>query len=113
MDEQFYKKVGKKYVKVGYSDRFEITNCAEGIWLVINRPGSKSAECIQQIGEIPSVYPYANLAMHKEKMVSSVLEYYKQKGQELFDKLQTSHGAWELVEKILKDLAKDLKPSKN
>jgi len=57
---QLYKKEGKKYKKIGYSDGFNGFP-REGIWIVYNKPGVKSTSCIAQVGEFEDL-DYKHLA---------------------------------------------------
>jgi len=41
----------------------------DGIWLVQTTPSSKSAACIVQIDELPSVYPFAQMAVSADDLV--------------------------------------------
>lgn len=50
MSEQLYKKVGRKYIPIGYSDGFTGFP-SEGIWVVFDTPGRKSMSCIGKVGE--------------------------------------------------------------
>ena len=54
MNEQVYKKVGRKYVQLGYSDGFDGFP-SEGIWAVYSRPGCKSSTCIASVGSIKPI----------------------------------------------------------
>lgn len=56
MNEQVYKKVGRRYVPVGYSDGW-IGFPSDGIWIVESKPGHKSEECMLKIGEVQDMRP--------------------------------------------------------
>lgn len=74
MKEQIYKKVGRKYIPVGYSDGWSGFP-TEGIWLVQNKPGCKSSECIIKIDELESMKPAINLILgYKDKIVDYVMD---------------------------------------
>lgn len=61
-----YKKVGRKYVPIGYSDNFNGFP-SEGLWVVYNKPGVKSSSCIAQAGQFQPI-DYSLLAsMIKER----------------------------------------------
>ena len=45
MNEQIYKKKGRKYIPLGYMDGF-MGFPSEGIWVVYDKPGSHSSTCI-------------------------------------------------------------------
>lgn len=67
MSEQLYKKKGRKYIPIGYSDGFTGFP-TEGIWVVYDRPSAKSMTCIAQVGEFqPIDYELlGNLVAEKE-----------------------------------------------
>ena len=54
MDGQLYKKVGRKYVPIGYSDNFNGFP-SEGLWVVYNKSGVKSYSCIAQAGQFQPI----------------------------------------------------------
>lgn len=71
MNEQVFKKRGRRYVPIGYSDGFTGFP-ADGIWLVIQEDGKKSSECIMRIGEMQDLRPTVDLiANHRD----DILEY--------------------------------------
>lgn len=67
MDGQLYKKVGRRYIPIGYSDNFNGFP-TEGIWVVYGKPGVESSSCIAQVGQFePIDYNLlANLIKEKE-----------------------------------------------
>jgi len=69
MDQQVYKKVGRKYVPIGYSDGWSGFP-SDGIWIVQTKPGVKSSECIMKLGELENFQPAINLILgYKDKMI--------------------------------------------
>jgi len=54
MNIQFYRKDGRKYIPVGYSNGFTGFPC-EGLWAVYSKPGIKSEKCIASVGEIKPI----------------------------------------------------------
>ena len=54
MNNQLYKKEGRKYVPIGYSDGFTGFP-SDGLWAVYTRPGCKSESCIAFAGKIKPV----------------------------------------------------------
>lgn len=56
MKTQVYKKVGRKYVPVGYSDGWSGFP-ADGIWVVQTTDAAKSMECMMRIGEVQDMRP--------------------------------------------------------
>lgn len=105
-DDQFYKKINGRYKPVGWSDRPAMY--AEGIWLVIRHEGRDSKSCIQRIGELPSVYPYANLIRHADDISEIIQNYFETKHQNLIEHGRTAYGARELTDEILKTLGAKL-----
>lgn len=75
MKEQVYKKVGKRYVPIGYSDGWSGFP-AEGLWAVYSKPGVNSSSCIAFAGEIkPIDYSlFASLIANKEDDCLRALE---------------------------------------
>ena len=76
MEEQLYKKKGRRYIPIGYSDNFNGFP-AEGIWVVYSTPGAESSSCIAQVGqfELIDYKQLANLIKEKEdECVKAVLE---------------------------------------
>jgi hypothetical protein len=75
MSEQLYKKEGRKYIPIGYSDGFTGFP-ADGLWIVYTRPGCKSETCIAQVGKIKSIdYSLmASLIVNKEDECLKALE---------------------------------------
>ena len=66
MKGQVYKKEGKRYIQLGYSDGFTGFPC-DGIWAVYTKPGCRSQSCIAQVGNFIPV-DYTKLAsLIKEK----------------------------------------------
>ena len=60
MNQQLYKKEGRRYIPIGYSDGFTGFP-TEGIWIVYNKPGVKSSSCIAKVGEFQDI-DYSKLA---------------------------------------------------
>lgn len=69
MSEQYYTKKGRRYIPVGYQwEGFP----ADGIWLVHRRPYHKSDRWITRIGDVPSLFPFAQMQVSQED-ISRVL----------------------------------------
>ena len=66
---QIYKKIGKRYKKIGPNDGWTGFP-TDGIWLVEITPGIKSSRCILKLGDLPKLYPYANLAIQEEDIAN-------------------------------------------
>jgi len=74
MNEQVYKKKGRKYIPIGYSDGFTGFP-TDGFWLVQQKDGSKSSECIIKIDELESLRPAADLILeYKNKIIRYLAE---------------------------------------
>jgi hypothetical protein len=98
MDRQVYKKVGRKYVPIGYSDGWAGFP-SDGIWIVKTVPGSKSSECIMQIGELINFQPYINMILgYKDKIITFL---NKEKDVNIFN--ETING---FVTRMLKEITK-------
>jgi len=63
----FYKKVGRRYIPIGPLENNWFPQ--DGIWLVQIKPNCTSQECVLQLGELPSLYPYANMTLDKAELV--------------------------------------------
>lgn len=74
MKEQVYKKKGRKYIPIGYSDGWSGFP-SDGLWLVQTKPGFTSSECIIKIDELESIKPAANLILeYKGKIIKYLQE---------------------------------------
>jgi len=49
-----YRKVGKRYLPIGYADGF-VGFPTEGIWAVFSKPGCETRRCIAKVGEFKSI----------------------------------------------------------
>jgi len=73
MEQQVYKKEGRRYKPIGYSDGWRGFP-AEGVWIVQRKDGVHSSECILKIGEVQDLQPTANLILgYKEELVNFIL----------------------------------------
>lgn len=69
MNQQVYKKVGRKYVPIGYSDGWTGFP-ADGIWVVQTKPGHKSSECMLKIDEVENMRPTIDMLIgYKEEII--------------------------------------------
>lgn len=74
MNEQVYKKKGRRYYPIGYSDGFTGFPM-EGIWYVQNGDGRKSEECMMRLGEIQDLHPTIDLLVeHRDKIVEFLFD---------------------------------------
>jgi len=100
MDQQVYKKVGRKYVPIGYSDGWSGFP-SDGIWIVQSKPGVKSSECIMKIGELENMQPAINLILgYKDKLIKYLISEMN-KDLVIYDK-----SVNEFVTKMLKEISK-------
>jgi hypothetical protein len=73
MKEQVYKKKGRRYIPLGYSDGWTGFP-ADGIWIVQSKDGSKSSECIMRLGELQDMQPSVNLILaYKDRINKYIL----------------------------------------
>ena len=72
MNEQVYKKKGRKYMPIGFSDGWSGFP-TDGFWLVNSTDGNKSSECIIKIDELENLKPATNLILeYKQKMIDYI-----------------------------------------
>lgn len=72
MEQQVYKKEGRRYKPIGYSDGWTGFP-AEGVWIVQQKDGVHSSECILKIGEVQDLQPTANLILgYKEELIKFI-----------------------------------------
>ena len=75
MNEQVYKKKGKRYIPIGYSNGFTGFP-VDGIWIVQTKDRGKSSECMMRIGELQDMQPAINLILgYKEKIMKYISDY--------------------------------------
>jgi len=69
MNQQVYKKVGRRYVPIGYSDGWTGFP-VEGVWIVKKGDGIHSSECVLRLGELQDLQPAINLILgYKEELL--------------------------------------------
>jgi hypothetical protein len=73
MEQQLYKKVGRKYIPIGYSDGW-VGFPSDGIWIVQSKTRSKSSECILKIGELTSLHPFIDLFYSYQDKITNYLQ---------------------------------------
>ena len=74
MNQQVYKKVGRKYVPIGYSDGWSGFP-ADGIWVVQTKPGHNSSECMMKIGEVQDMRPTLDMLIgYRDDIVKYLME---------------------------------------
>jgi len=98
MKEQVYKKKGRKYIPIGYSDGWSGFP-ADGVWIVQKGDGVKSSECIMRIGELQDMQPAANLILEYKDKITNYL--YESKYIEVYNKSYN-----EFVLDMLKEITK-------
>ncbi len=70
--DTLYRKSGSHYVEVGY----EFTGFpAEGIWIVQNKTHGRHETLILKIGDVPNLYPYANLMLDVDELGSLIADH--------------------------------------
>jgi len=68
MSEFYYKDEKGRYHKRYETPRF----LADGVWIVLTTPNVYSQQCIMKIGELSSVFPFADLAQHSDKLAEFI-----------------------------------------
>ena len=76
MKEQLYKKKGRKYIPIGYSDGWSGFP-ADGVWIVQQKDGCKSSECIMRIGEVQDLQPTCNMILGYKDEITNYLHESK------------------------------------
>lgn len=72
MKQQLYKKVGRRYIPIGYSDGFTGFP-SDGIWLVQQKDGYNSSECIIKYEDLETAKPAINLILgYKDKIIKFI-----------------------------------------
>ena len=79
MQEQLYKKIGRRYKPLGYADGWQGFP-AEGIWLVKESPGCHSSECILKLGELQDMQPAVNLILAYKDKINDFLSKKRNEG---------------------------------
>ena len=75
MKSQVYKKVGRRYVPIGYSDGWAGFP-ADGIWVVQTTPGRKSMECMIRIGEVQDLRPTLDMLVgYRDEIVKYLMTH--------------------------------------
>lgn len=77
MRTQLYYKKGRRYEPVGFSDGW-FGFPSDGIWLVQTKPSVKSSQCILKLGELPELYPFAQMMVAADDLTDFIIE--KQQG---------------------------------
>jgi len=74
MNEQLYKKVGRRYIPIGYSDGFSGFP-SDGIWLVQQKDGCKSSECIIKYEDLETARPAVGMILeYKDRIMKFILK---------------------------------------
>jgi hypothetical protein len=69
MNGKLYYKRGRRYIPTVYWEGFP----APGVWLVQKKPGHSSEELILKIGDVPELYPFAQMMVSKDDLVKLIL----------------------------------------
>ena len=95
MNQQVYKKVGRKYIPISYSDGFTGFPL-EGLWVVYRKPGQKTESCIAQVGQFQNIdySKLASLIKDKQDVVCKIL-------------MQSGKSISELSNEILVEICKN------
>jgi hypothetical protein len=102
MSDQVYKKKGKRYIPIGYSDWHGFPT--DGIWLVQHKPGVKSSECIIKVEELDSIHPAVDLIFeYKDKITNFIQDELEKEDSDL--KLYNI-SSYDFVMKMLKEISK-------
>lgn len=75
MSDVLYRKVGKRYVKVGLE---HIGFPATGVWLVTQGEGMRSERVFTQLGEPPSIMTYAAFERHRDVIARTIAHFQSQ-----------------------------------
>lgn len=75
MNEQLYRKVGRRYIPIGYSDG-HMGFPTEGLWVVYKGDGHTSESCIAQVGKFRNIdYELmANLVVGKQEKITRIIQ---------------------------------------
>ena len=99
MKEQVYKKKGRRYIPLGYSDGWSGFP-TDGVWIVQQKDGCKSSECIMKLGELQDMQPAVNLILEYKDKITNYL--YKNEDVHIYNKTYN-----EFVLEMLKEITKD------
>ena len=95
MKSQVYKKVGRRYVPIGYSDGFTGFP-ADGIWVVQTRDSAKSTECMMRIGEVQDLRPTLDMLVgYRDEIVKYLMTHS-------MDNISPRDYATEMIKEITK-----------
>ena len=100
MEEQLYKKVGKKFVKIGFSDGWAGFPC-DGIWMIETKPGVHSSTCVSKLSEISSIKKTLPFKIRIDIITESIYKYFNTKNNHML------YNPRKLAEKIIDDLSDD------
>ena len=70
--DYLYRKKGRRYEKIGYP--FEGWP-ADGIWLIHRREGVRSSRWITRIGDVPELYPFAQMQVSHDALTKAFLDW--------------------------------------
>ena len=71
VDQVYYKK-GRRYIPFGPQEWEGFPS--DGVWLVQVKPGHRSEELILKLGDLPELYPFAQMMVSKDDLVKLILE---------------------------------------
>jgi hypothetical protein len=108
MESQIYRKVGKKYVKIGPSDGWHGFP-SQGLWIVQGKDGSKSESWLKKLTDIPEdIATYAKLRVRHDEICTAISNFFtsKQKESEKKQEKGYTYSYAEIATKILDELYK-------
>lgn len=71
----YYTKKGKRYIKASIPRSDFGGFPTDGVWLVQTKPNCKSSSCILKIGDMPSLYPFANMMLQQDELATFLRTY--------------------------------------
>ena len=69
-EDQVYYKLGRRYIPFGPQEWQGFP--ANGVWLVQIRGGHRSEELILKLGDLPELYPFAQMMVSKNDLVKVI-----------------------------------------
>jgi len=91
VDQVYYKK-GRRYIPFGPQEWEGFP--ADGIWLVEVKPGLRSEQLLLRIGDVPDLYPFAQMAVSRNELAIAISK-----------RMDKPHSAQDLADVVLKWMA--------
>ena len=73
MPQQLFVKEGRKYRPITPTDGWNGFPM-DGIWLVKSDSSSKSSSCIMKIGDVPELFPFAQMMISRDQLSKFLME---------------------------------------